>query len=383
MYKDAIVETTAKLMFLLAVFFFAAPAAVAEENGWKLDRFMISAWGGPADEKTARAYAAAGFNTVMAKAEQLDLCARYGLRVIVMDATPEMAAQLKDHPGVWGWFVQDEPKEEEFAKVAERVAQFHAADPKHPAYVNLMAWMPLEKYLQTVKPRFLSYDYYQWWWNPRHYCGRLEVHRAAALKAGLPLFCWIEANADPRWEWGKPGATYLPDNLPKLRQSVSLALAYGVVGIQWFTGGLCFDKEGNIKPAGKDVALLNEELQALGPILLQLISEAVYHTAPVPPQTQPVPQDLWLQSPYHSLTFGLFRDAKRQRYVIVVNRDIQRERWIALHVEPGSAKRLEVFEVSRKRWQGLSLQPLRGHIQMARLHLLPGGLALLREAKTP
>ncbi|MGC9316856.1 MAG: hypothetical protein ACP5KN_02325, partial [Armatimonadota bacterium] len=158
----------------------------------------------------ARAVADAGFNTVMCPAEHLDLCDQHGLRVIVRDVTPEQARALRDHPAVWGWFVQDEPKEP--PSVADRVCAFHEADPDHPAYVNLMAWHDLDAYIGAVHPRVLSYDYYQWWWNPAHHFGRLEAHRRAALEAGIPLICWVEANADPRWEWGEKGQTRLWDN---------------------------------------------------------------------------------------------------------------------------------------------------------------------------
>lgn len=344
---------------------------------WKLDRFMVSAWGAPTDEATAKAYADAGFNTVMAKSEMLDLCAGHGLRAIVTDATPEMAAKLKGHPGVWGWMVQDEPKAEEFGKVGERVALYHVADADHPAYVNLMAWMDLDVYLQTVQPRFLSYDYYQWWWGPQHYCWRLEAHRDAALKYGVPLICWVEANADPRYEWGLAGAGYLPDNMAKLRQSVSLAVAYGVQGIQWFTGGLCFDKNGKRLQSGEDIAQINRELQALGPTLLGLKSEAVWHTPPVPPYAKAVPADLWVQSPYRNLTFGLFRDAAGQRVLVVVNRDLAHERDVLLRLG-GGVSGVESLDAASGRWREVPLQRLKPQTHTARLQLAAGGMRLLR-----
>jgi hypothetical protein len=347
-------------------------------SDWKLDRVMISAWGAPSDDATAQAYVDAGFNTVMATAELLDLCARHGLRVLVKDATPEQAAQLKAHAGVWGWYVQDEPKAEDLGKVGERVGLFHAADADHPAYVNLMAWMDLEQYLGTVKPRFLSYDYYQWWWGSPNYCWRLEAHRAAALQAGLPLLCWIEANADPRYEWGKPGATYLPDNLPKLRQSVALAVAYGVQGIQWFTAGLCFDKDGKLSQSGQDIARINLELQALGPTLLTLTSTAVYHTNPLPPHTVAVPADLWVQSPDDNLSFGLFSSrTSGQKHLVVVNRDLATDREVSLHLAAGVAG-LEAFVPASGQWQALELQRPEPQTPTTRVKLLAGGTVLLR-----
>lgn len=342
---------------------------------WQLDRFIISAWGAPTDEASAQCYAEAGFNTVMCKPDLLDLCAAHGLRAIVFDSSVERIAQLKGHPGVWAWYVQDEPKAEEFAKVGERVAAFHAADAGHPAYVNLMAWMDLEEYHQAVKPRFLSYDYYQWWWGEKNECWRLDVHRAAALKYGVPLLCWVEANADPRYEWGKPGAGYLDDNLPKLRQSVSLAVAYGVQGIQWFTGGLCIGKDGKLTQSGRDVALINHELAALGPALLRLRSEAVYHTAPLPPHTVAVPAELWLQCDQRNLTLGLFRDASGRRYAVAVNRDLGRERTLNLHLR--SVGSLERLDPGTGQWRQVGLQALKPGTSVARVSIPAGGMALL------
>jgi len=342
---------------------------------WRLDRFMISAWGSPTDDASGKAYADAGFNTVMCKPELLDLCAKYGLRAIVTDSAPEKLAALKAHPGVWGWYAVDEPKAEEFPKVGERVAAFHAADADHPAYVNLMAWMDLDVYLKTVKPRFLSYDYYQWWWGPQHYCWRLEAHREAALQAGLPLICWVEGNADPRYEWGKPGAGYLDDNLPKLRQSVSLAVAYGVQGIQWFTGGLCVDKDGKLTQSGRDVAAINHELQALGSQLLRLKSQAVYHTAPLPPHTAAVPGSLWIQCEQRNLSLGLFTDTEGKRYVVAVNRDLGRERQFSLHLRDVAGVRC--FDTAARQFRSLACTPLDKSVSAVKVSIPAGGMALL------
>ena len=46
------------------------------------------------------------------------------------------------------------------------------------------AWMDLKQYFTAVRPKFLSYDYYQWWWGTQNHFGRLEAHRAACQPAG-------------------------------------------------------------------------------------------------------------------------------------------------------------------------------------------------------
>jgi len=340
------------LLPLLLSPFLACPA----QAEWQMDRFMISVWGCPSGEETALAFSDAAFNTVMGPVDRLDLCARHGLRLIVRDAVPEQAAALKDHPAVWGWLVQDEPKAEQFPDVGARVAAFQQADPNHPAYVNLMAWMDLGDYLQKVRPWFLSYDYYQWWWGEKNHFGRLEAHRRAALDGGIPLICWVEANADKRWEWGEAGQGYLPDNEPKLRQSVYTALAYGVKGIQWFNDYLVFDHgagrtlQTTYRQSGEDTKRLNLELRALGPELMKLSSVAVYHTEPLPEHTTGVPPDLWLQCLSPAATLGMLSDAEGTEYAMVVNRDIASAHEVRLHItRPGV--RIAVFDRESATWQ--------------------------------
>lgn len=367
-------------LLLLGILGLAPTMAAA---AWQMDQFVLSAWGAPEEEATAQAYVAAGLNTVMAKPAQLPLCRRFGLRAIVMGTTPEQVPAIlaTQKRAVWGWYVQDEPKADQFAGVGERVAAYQAADPDHPAYVNLMAWMDLDQYFKTVKPWFLSYDYYQWWWGTPNYCWRLEAHRAAALKAGVPLLCWIEANADKRYEWGEAGAGYLADNAAKLRQSVYLALAYGVKGLQWFTGGLIVRREPNGQPrltqSGQDIAVLNREVSALGPALLGLRSTAVYHTDPVPAHTEAVPEALWVQPRGRCLTLGLFTDGADRRFLLPVNRDLGRQRPAILSFGP-EVKVVECFEGTSRRWQPVSLWPEGNGRRAVRVNLDPGQGKLLR-----
>ncbi|MBM3472669.1 MAG: hypothetical protein FJX75_05285 [Armatimonadetes bacterium] len=331
-----------------------ALSAGAMAEGWRMPEFMISGWGAPTDEATARAFESAGFNTVMCKVEQLELCRAHGLKAILFDATPEFAAQHQGDEAIWGYYVQDEPKAEEFAAAGARVAAFEAADPTHPGYVNLMAWMDLKQYFATVKPRFLSYDYYQWWWGEKNHFGRLAAHRQAALEAGVPLICWVEANADKRYERGEAGAGYLPDNAAKLRQSVFTALAYGVKGIQWFTTGLVFGKDGALTESGADIARINADVNALGPILVRLRSTNVWHTGPVPEGAQALPGDGRIATKTGELVIGEFvEDGTGAQYLMVVNESIEKPKWVVLALS-GVAGPVEVFHREARKWSAVS-----------------------------
>lgn len=342
-------------VFVLTMALSAGKAAHAEP--WTMKEFMISVWGGPRDEAMAGAYRDAHFNTVMAAADKLEMCGRYGLKAIVMSATPEIASQNKDNPNVWGWFVRDEPKEAEYEATAVPVAALHNADPNHPAYVNMVSSYEVDSYLKTVNPRIMSYDYYQWWWGTFMQFFFLDKYRRAAEQQGVPLIVWVEANADPKWEYGKPGAGYLPDNAAKLRQSVFTALAYGAKGIQWFVEPLVFksapDKSGllpELSPAGEDIAKINAELSALGPELMKLKCTGVFHTVPYVYEKKPMPlKDRWASASGKNITVGMFTDGSGGRYAMVVNRDITMKSEATLNFE-GKANKISRFDRWKRQW---------------------------------
>jgi len=353
----------------------APPASAAE--GWQMDEFMVSGWGAPTDEATAKAFVGAGFNTVMGKVEHLELYRAHGLKAILMDATPEFAAEHQGDEAIWGYYVQDEPKAEEFAPAGERLAALQAADPTHPGYVNLMAWMDLAQYFATVRPRFLSYDYYQWWWGSQHHFGRLAAHRQSALDAGVPLICWVEANADKRYEWGEAGAGYLPDNAAKLRQSVFTALAYGVRGIQWFTTGLVFGEGGALTESGFDVKAINTDVNGLGPTLMGLRSTGVWHTDPVPEGAGGLPEGGRIAAASPGLVIGEFvEDATGATCLLVVNRSIESNSTALLTLN-GIEARVSALDANPPRWTDAGFPDAAGQTEV-KLALAPGGGVLLR-----
>ena len=317
-----------------------ATPALAGAAASPMTEFMISTGWTPTNigsAAIARSLKTAGFNTVLWPLDKLEVCRAAGLKLMAEHAPLEDAAKLTTDSALWGYHLADEPKAGAFPALAKQVVDFHQADPNHPANINMVCFAGelLHLYIRTVKPEVLSYDHYQWWWGSHSHFEKLEQHRDAALAAGIPLTCWIEANANPAVEWG--GDQFCdPDNAVKLRQSVYTSLAYGVKGIQWFSGEQIL-KPGTaeLNECGQHVAKLNTELQKLGPILLQLRSVDVFHMKPLPRRTHESQHDHWAQVMGEELLWGMFKDAADTDYLLVANRDIYHRQQATIQFQRG------------------------------------------------
>ncbi|MCE9557298.1 MAG: hypothetical protein K8T91_28450, partial [Planctomycetes bacterium] len=161
-------------------------------------QFMISHWSFPKDEPRLKRFAEAGFNTVIATPEELPACRRHGWQALL--AVPsDKAAEFVADPIVWGYFLFDEPAQKKvgYETLVDRMKAFHQLDSKRPAYINLNEKDDPEAFVKILKPRVLSYDYYQWWATQEPFFPLLEKFRRAALGANIPLICWVEAVATP------------------------------------------------------------------------------------------------------------------------------------------------------------------------------------------
>jgi len=347
------------------------------------DFLILMGWPGevqcPDDDAMAKAMADAGFNVAMWDEGKLDLCAKHGMKVLVDPASPEIAARAARHPAAWGYYLKDEPQAGEFEAWVQQVGAVRKADPGHPTWINLLssAGDYLTSFIDTVHPEILSYDYYQWWWGTQRHFPCLEEHRAAALRAGIPLICWIEVNAGSA-EWNND-APAPPDNLEKLRESVYTSLAYGVKGVEWFTASKMFDaKTSKLKPCGKDVTTINAELKQLGPVLVELESADVFHTPPVPAQTRELPPGYRMQTRTHDLVLGVLkhRAEPASDYLMVANREIHRGRWVVLRLAR-AVREVAKLEKPAGRWQPLPLTKA-GRDAVVEFIIGPGDGELLR-----
>lgn len=347
----------------LALLFQVAPAK-------DLPEFMIFTYGVELTEAKAAALAAAGFNTVYGPADKLDLCRRLNLKLMIPHPGPEAAASLRGDSHVWGYDVMDEPISlAQLRQAADSARRYREADPTHLTFVNLNQkgghWIDL--FLNIVKPDFLGYDEYPWWYggiyewftgqNPQFV--KLEQYRDAALAAGLPLVVWREVNTQrnvpgtPDRNWVTP-----PGNAPKIRQNIFATLAYGAKGILWFTGELLFDKAtGEMNETGRQVAALNQELKLLGPVLFRLRSTGVFHTDPVPDGSRRVSPDHWVRPVGNDLVLGTFRDPENREYVMVANKSWEAARKAVLEFRLflEEVASVEQFDKRSGAWQALAI----------------------------
>jgi hypothetical protein len=306
------------------------------------------------------------------EAGELDVLGKHGLKAMVHAPTPELATRLKDHRAVWGYHLGDEPyPETAFPPLAAQVRALESADPTHPAFINMLSTTGdfLRTYMKVVRPRLLSFDYYQWWWGSDRYFEKLEEFREAALAAGVPLMACFEVSANPGIEWGD--TTRVADNDRKLRQSVFTSLAYGVTGLEWFNADMVFEADtGVLTPAGRDVAALNREVRPIGDVLAGLRSIGVFHAPATAAGTRSAPREHWVQvvgeEGRAGFVLGAFKDDADVDYVLVANRDYReaqsavvklQSKWLGIapwYLPKEYRYAIDRFDRASGRWTALS-----------------------------
>jgi len=354
------------LKHLLCVLVMLSLSGTASAD-WTMDEFMVFLFGSfsrteNVDER-AKALANADFTVVDGDRDKLDACGKHGLKLLVHGVPPEEANTVSKHPALWGYHIIDEPLHN-FPALLKQHRAYREADPDHLDYSNLisLAGDYLETYMDVIEPRLLSYDFYQYWWGTFGHFTKLEIYREAALKAGVPLvlFCEVDSNAKALWGWGPEGPQYRPDNEQRLRQTVFTALAYGVKGIEWFVSGMMFEPESSdLSECGKDVAAINAELKALGPVLMKLHSTDVFHTEPLPRDTKAIPPEHWIQvfsHGYPGLVLGMFVDDGGIEYAMVSNTNWEDKQTVAMEIRRKfPVEKIEKLDKKTGRWTPLPI----------------------------
>jgi len=150
--------------------------------------------------------------------------------------------RLKNHPALYGYFLQDEPWPKDIQETIRRYRAMAKHDTRKPTYVNLLPnygdglpreiqMPPYKQYLQQASAiglPFISFDFYpirdfgirETWYS----C--LEDVREESLRTGKPF--WAFALCTPHCDYPQP-------TMESLRLQIYSNLAYGAQAIEYFT----------------------------------------------------------------------------------------------------------------------------------------------------
>jgi hypothetical protein len=375
--------------------------------------FIISFWNGPTKEETTLAryqeIADCGFNVALPgiagnepnfaeglgdahNRKVLDLCEQVGLKAVIWAGMPhgdwsapsgeevarmekfldERIARFSSHPALLGFFVHDEPGVEMFSRLAVENQYLLKKDPSHLPYINLLPnyanhpdWkgaayeQSVAKYLDVVKPIWLSWDHYMQMFeengNETFYWENLEIMRRQSLRTKIPFnqiivsmkhFGYRECSeADLRWQ-------------------VYTSLAYGSRGIQYYTywyvpelawaeAPAMITKEGKRDVKWTYVQKINHRIAKLGSTLMKLTSTGVHCTDPIPIGAHGLTADAPVKNAAGgAMVIGSFADAGGRIYVMPVNRSFKDKIAARLTLHGKFMKAAEVSQDTGK------LQPL-------------------------
>lgn len=262
--------------------------------------------------------------------KSLDLCQKYGIKYLVRDSNTNepdeelMRAALKKyakHPAFAGLKVQDEPGVNSFERFGDAHPIFQKLLPDKYFYINLLPSYAtpaqlqygaattqtsgsitfeqyLDAYIKTVKPKFLSYDYYALTekkdFIQTGYFNELSTFRKLGLKNNIPYWVFIQACSFN-------SLTRRPNEAEILWQ-VNTSLAYGAKGIQYFCyftpieddifQGNFIDKNGNKTEIYAYGQKANRQIAAVDDVLMNSVSKGVIVTGTSPDPSIPAADTL-------------------------------------------------------------------------------------------
>ena len=223
-----------------------------------------------------------------------------------------LVAEVGKHPAVFGYNLRDEPPTAHFAELNKVASALRELAPGKWPYINLFPdyaenWQLgatnyaeyLERFIETCKPKIVSYDNYSIFEDGSmrtSYWTNLESVRRACRKHGIEF--WNIVLSVAHFNYREPSAA-------DLRFEAYTTLAYGGRGLAYFTyfapqvgnyRGAPVDQFGNETPTWRHMQNVNLQVQKLGPTLLELSSDEVYHIGKVPSGCQAPPTNSLVSS---------------------------------------------------------------------------------------
>jgi hypothetical protein len=286
----------------------------------------------------------------------LDNCHSAGMKAIVSDArlsdydwtkvdptaarkrVGEVIQRVRRHPAVYGYYLRDEPPAGYFAGLATVASVIKERHPGAWPYVNLFpnyaeTWQLaapnyetyLDKFVDVCKPPVLSYDHYallEGGGMRGDYFANLAAMRRVAVKHNLPFWNIVLSAAHL-------GCREV--SAADLRFQAYTSLAYGAKGLAYFTYFAApvgnhrmapVDQFGHETATWQWMQNVNLQVGKLGPTLLKLTSDRVYHFGPVPAGASGPDDKSLVKAIGGPMLVGDFTQADGTRYVLIVNTDL-------------------------------------------------------------
>ena len=201
----------------------------------------------------------------------------------------------------------------------------------------------------STLPDFLMYDFYPYQENGQFLDGyylNMEIIRRQALQYDISFWTYLQS-------CGMVGSIKSP-NKNELRYQIYSSLAYGAKGICYFlyetpNDGIFYD--GIMLPNGElnttlynNAKELNAQVLALGTVLQQLTSTAVYHVSTVPEGCVQLPANYFWQpsTTNNDLLIGELEDNNGTKYIFVVNKNYENSATCSFEVTTNGT----VYEIS-------------------------------------
>ena len=267
------------------------------------------------------------------------------------------------------YYLSDRRKPGSFPRFGTMRGEYEAIDAYHPtAFTTYAQYGGIEFFLDAVRPRMLEYYDYHWQRQAHLHFHYLEYYRRMSLAAGgIPIFRFVHVHGD---------------NVIKMRQTVSMSLAYGVKGFKWWVGWTMFDihkvvetEPPPLSDIGREVGRCNNTMAAFSPSLVGARSVAVYHTAPLPASTREVPGDYWVRPSGEHIIMGVFEGARGERFVALGNRDIGEPRMAEVTVE-GRVRKVRRMDKGSRQWKDVPVREEGGESKVS-LEIDKGDIELL------
>ncbi len=313
--------------------------------------FPLMAWDYATDDATLKKMADCGINMVaFVPPKMLDSCSKHGIRAIVFNgnfnayadlpAVSKMIEQTKDHPAVFGYHLKDEPGADEYPALAKAVELVKKEAPGKWPYINLLpgGGDAYDKYIEDFcvicKPPILSYDLYAIQADGGFSDGfwvTIARYREAGLRHGLPFYNIVLTA--PHWHYRELTQT-------DLRMQTFGSLVYGCKGLSYYkfySGSIVGAPDlGNFRMGPLDqfgektqvwdwLRNINRQILNMGPTLLKLRSDDVYHFGAVPDKNHGPSNKTLVKSMKDGVNWiaGDFTHEDGSRWVMIVNKDLQ------------------------------------------------------------